>query len=151
VAEYREATDADGPALARIRSATWGTEAYWQERIGAYMRRERHPGHALDARVIYVAQDAGEIIGLVAGHLTRRFSCDGELEWLDVLDTHRRRGIASALLRHLATWFVAHDAHRICVDVDPANERALAFYRRHGAEELRPHWLAWPDITVLTG
>lgn len=24
-----------------------------------------------------------------------------------------------------------------------------AFYRKHGAEDLNPHWLVWPDITVL--
>jgi ribosomal protein S18 acetylase RimI-like enzyme len=147
----REATDLDVPALARIRAAVWGTEDYWKTRMAAYMRRELHPRHALDPRVVYVACERETVVGLIAGHLTRRFSCEGELEWIDVIDAWRRQGVASALLRHLATWFVQENAARICVDVDPDNTVAQAFYRRHGARDLRPHWLAWPDISVVLG
>lgn len=147
--DYREATERDVPALARVRAATWGTEGYWGQRIAAYMGRELHPQRALDSRVVYVATDAGEVVGLIAGHLTTRLSCDGELEWIDVADTHRRRGIASELLRRLAVWFVAHEAYRICVDVDPDNVAAQHLYRRYGAEDLRPHWLVWPDMRLL--
>lgn len=146
---YREATVADVGALARIRAASWGTEQYWESRISGYMRGELHPQHSLPPRVVFVAAEQGLLVGLIAGHLTRRFGCDGELEWLDVIPERRRTGIAGALLRTLARWFQAQRAKRICVDVDPQNAPARAFYRKHSAEDLNPHWLVWPDITVL--
>jgi ribosomal protein S18 acetylase RimI-like enzyme len=65
------------------------------------------------------------------------------LEWIDVIDSHRRRGIASELLGRLAAWFQARQAQRICIDVDPDNVVAQHFYRHHGATDLRPHWLIW--------
>jgi ribosomal protein S18 acetylase RimI-like enzyme len=147
--DYREATERDVPALARIRANVRGTAEDWHEWISAYLRRERHPQHALDSRVVYVACDKGEVVGFVAGHLTRRYSCDGELQWIDVVDAYRRRGIASELVRRLASWFATQRASRICVDVNPDNVVAQHFYRRHGAQDLRPHWLVWPDITVV--
>ena len=146
---YREATLADVGALARIRAASWGTEQYWESRISGYMRGELHPQHSLPPRVVFVAAEQGVLVGLIAGHLTRRFGCDGELEWLDVIPERRRTGIAGALLRTLARWFQAQRAKRICVDVDPQNAPARAFYRKHSAEDLNPHWLVWPDITAL--
>ncbi len=85
----------------------------------------------------------------IAGHLTRRFGCDGELEWLDVVAECRRTGVAGELWRALATWFAGRQARRICVDVDPQNAPARAFYRKHGAQDLNPHWLVWPDTSVV--
>ena len=85
--------------------------------------------------------------GFIAGHLTRRFSCDGELEWIDVVRERRRSGIASELLRVLAAWFVEREALRVCVD--PGNAVARFFYARHGAEALNQHWLVWSDISVV--
>ena len=143
---YREALESDIPAMARLRAITWGTEDYWTTRITAYMNRELHPQKALKPRVLYVAVENNSLVGMIAGHLTRRFDCAGELEWIDVVPERRGTGIASELLRHLAKWFVEQKALRVCVDVDPDNASAQKFYRRHGAEDLRPHWLVWPDI-----
>ena len=33
---------------------------------------------------MYVTTNEDEVVGIIAGHLTRRFGCDGELEWIDV-------------------------------------------------------------------
>jgi ribosomal protein S18 acetylase RimI-like enzyme len=146
---YREAKKSDIPAMARIRALSWGTEDYWRVRIAAYMDCELHPQHALMPRVNYVALEGDSAVGLIAGHLTRRFGCEGELEWIDVIPEQRGSGIASELLRHLAAWFVEQRARRICVDVDPANTIARRFYAKHGAGELNPHWLVWNDINVV--
>ena len=143
---YREVEPSDMPALARIRAADWETEEYWRKRIAAYLGCELHPQHALHPRVLYVACECDAVVGFIAGHLTRRFACDGELEWIDVVPAHRRTGIASELFRLLVAWFVAQNAKRVCVDVNPTNVPAQKFYRRHGAVDLRPHWLVWPDI-----
>jgi ribosomal protein S18 acetylase RimI-like enzyme len=145
----REATIADVPALAMIRARFWGTEEYWQERITGYLQRTLDPQHALPDRVIFLATIDTEPVGLVAGHLTRRFECAGELQWIDVLPEHRRLGIASALLRKQAEWFIAQNATRVCVDVQPDNAVARSFYTRHGAVPLNPHWMVWSDIAAV--
>ena len=143
---YRQAAKADIPAMARILAGAWGTEEYWRARITGYLNREIHPQHALMPRIIYVAQDGDALLGLIAGHLTRRFGCDAELEWINVDPGHRRSRIASDLLRLLAQWFAEQKASRVCVDVDPANTVARRFYERHGAESLNKHWLVWNNI-----
>ena len=143
---YRQAQKSDVPAMARIRALTWGTEEYWRERIPAYMECRLHPQKALMPRILYVAAERDSLVGMIAGHLTRRFECDGELEWIDVVPERRGSGIAEELLRLLAKWFVEQKVLRVCVDADPENAPAQKFYRRHGAEDLRPHWLVWPDI-----
>jgi ribosomal protein S18 acetylase RimI-like enzyme len=113
------------------------------------MDGELHPQKALLPRVVYVVPKGDSPVGLIAGHLTRRLDCDGELEWIDVDPERRGSGIASELLRLLAEWFAKQKALRVCVDVDPGNAPAQKFYRRHGAEDLCPHWLVWPDIRVV--
>ena len=144
----REAKLPDVGELARIRATEWGTPAYWETRISGYMRGELHPRESLPPRVVLLASGHEIIVGFIAGHLTRRFGCEGELEWLNVVPERRRTGVASALLRALATWFGSRQARCICVDVNPQNAAARAFYRQHGAEDLNPHWLVWRDITA---
>ncbi len=87
------------------------------------------------------------IIGFIAGHLTKRFECDGELEWIDVLSQGRRKGIASELVLELADWFKKQNAFKICVD--PGNEIARKFYFKNGAEKLNEHWMFWNNISLL--
>ncbi|HKF22939.1 MAG TPA: GNAT family N-acetyltransferase [Candidatus Angelobacter sp.] len=146
---YRRAETADVPALARIRSIDWGSEGYWGARISGYMNGVLHPQKALAPRIIYAAFHRDFAVGFIAGHLTRRYECDGELEWIDVIPEHRRGGIASELLRLLAVWFVEEKARKVCVDVDPANLAARRFYANHGATNLNPRWMVWKDIGVV--
>jgi len=137
--------------MARIRAAEWGREEYWKARISGYMDRTLHPQHARKPRVVYVCLEERVLVGFIAGHLTQRYGCDGELEWINVLPERRGSGIATELLRRLANWFVLQNASRVCVDVDPANATARRFYMRCGAEPLNPHWLVWKDIKILLG
>jgi GNAT superfamily N-acetyltransferase len=146
---YRQVEPTDIPAMAGIRAANWGSEQYWTARITAYLDCTLHPQQALLARVIYVALKQDSLVGFIAGHLTRRYGCDGELEWIDVIAERRRSGIATELLRHLAAWFAGQKAARICVDVDPANATARAFYASHGATNLNEHWLVWDPIRIV--
>ncbi len=144
---YRQAVPADVPALARIRAAEWESELYWMRRITGYIEGKLHPHKALAERVIFVALENAMIIGFVAGHLTRRFDCDGELQWIDVVRDRRRRGTGSEMVRLLARWFLDQRARRICVD--PGNPSARQFYARLGAENLNQHWMLWTDISIL--
>lgn len=144
--KIRLADPSDIPAMARMRAAQWESEEYWQARIARYLSGELHPRQALLPRIAYVGYAGEALAGFIAGHLTRRYQCHGELEWIDVIPSHRRSGVASELLRHLAGWFVEQNARRICVDVQPANTVARRFYEGHGAEPLNEHWLVWNDI-----
>jgi ribosomal protein S18 acetylase RimI-like enzyme len=145
----RQADLGDVPALAKIRARDWGDEDYWRHRITGYLQGELHPRHALKPRAIFVAQNKELPVGFIAGHLTRRYNCDGELQWINVLPEYQRQSIASLLLRRLAEWFAEHDGSRVCVDVDPGNNLARKLYKRHGAQDLNEHWLVWLDIKRL--
>lgn len=148
---YRLATNSDVPAMARIRAAAWETEEYWRVRISQYLDGELHPQQARGPRVSHAALEGDLLVGFIAGHLTRRFACDGELEWINVIPERRGTAVASELLRLLAAWFIEKKASRICVDVEPANTVARRFYLRHGAQKLNEHWLVWNDIKVVLG
>jgi GNAT superfamily N-acetyltransferase len=110
-----------------------------------YLAGEHHPQQALLPRVMWMAAERESPVGYAAGHLTRRFGCDGELQWIYVVPEHRRSQIASTLLRLVAEWFLEHGARRICVDV--GDDAARPFYRRHGAVDLNRHWMVWNDIS----
>jgi GNAT superfamily N-acetyltransferase len=96
---------------------------------------------------MWLAETNGTPIGYAAGHLTQRFDCDGELQWIYVARQHRRSHVGSELLRHVAEWFVDQGALRICVDV--GDESARPFYGRLGAVDLNKHWMVWSDISLL--
>ncbi len=145
---YRIATQADVDAMGRIRTEGGWEEGAPAERMGLYLAGKHHPQHALPPRTIYVAEDeaGAAMLGFVAGHLTTRYSCDGELQWIYVLPDQRGSGIASGLLRQMTEWFLSNSARRICVNVDPRNLIARRFYVRNGAQELNEYWMVWPDI-----
>jgi ribosomal protein S18 acetylase RimI-like enzyme len=145
---YREVTSEDIPLLARIRGTNLATEEYWANRISKYMEGTHNPQMALKPRIAYLASADGDIIGFAAGHLTKRYNCDGELQWINVNESHQKRGIASQLIRILATWFIDQKAFKICVDV--ANEQARNLYRKNDAADLNEHWMVWNDIRTIT-
>jgi ribosomal protein S18 acetylase RimI-like enzyme len=149
--QYREAEKLDVPAMASIRASYSGTQEYWEERIAGYLNGEIHPQKALPPRVSYVAVEGDSVVGFIAGHLTRRYACDGELEWIDVVPEQRRQGIASELLRLLATWFVEQNASKICVNVAPDNPAGVGFYQRYGAVGLNDYFLVWNNIGSVLG
>jgi ribosomal protein S18 acetylase RimI-like enzyme len=144
---FRRATAADAQAMALSRSADpdWGPA---DPRTELYLRGIHHPQRALPPRTACIAVQDEEVVGYIAGHLTERYDCEGELQYIWVAVKHRRSGIASRLLRMLAEWFCEQGARRICVDVEPENAGARSFYISHGARELNPHWLVWRDIST---
>ncbi len=144
---FREATAKDIPQIAKLRSEKSEFEEYWNQRITAYLAGTHNPQKALQPRIIYVACDDEKVVGFIAGHLTKRLNCEGELEWIDVIKEYRRCGIASELVTILAKWFVKKKSCMICVD--PGNEGARAFYKSIGATMLNDHWMFWEDIRSL--
>lgn len=144
-----EANLNDLPAMSRLRAEHWGTANEWEPRITAYMIHQQTPQFGLQPRIVYVAVDSAEneVIGLIAGHLTTRFGCSGEIQWLNVDSRFRGRRIADQLLGALFTWFREQNATKICVNVTPTNRPARVTYARHGAEEMGPQWLVFNDIS----
>jgi ribosomal protein S18 acetylase RimI-like enzyme len=145
--QLRIATESDIPSIAQLRALTRGTAEGWVRDIAGYMSGMNSPQKGLPSRIAYVAIEGEVIIGFIAGHLTHRLDCEGELQWIDVDTGYRRRGIASELVRILAKWFEEQKAYKICVD--PGNENARRFYAANGAENLNAHWMYWEDVTVL--
>lgn len=143
---FRRAQLADVPALAHLRRDGEAGGAS-PDRMMRYLAGEHHPQQALLPRAMWLAADGDTPIGYIAGHLTRRFGCDGELQWIYVVPEHRRTRVASKLLRLLAKWFLLYDARYVCVDV--GDDAARPFYRRHGAVDLSEHWMVWNDIGVV--
>lgn len=136
-------------AMASIRAQEWETEAYWERRIDLYLRGEMSPREALRARAAFVAVDEGRVTGFVAGHGTKRYQCDGELEWISVSKAERGKGVAGKLLRKIADWFVEHEMFRVCVDVEPKNGVARRLYTKYGARPLNEHWMVWEDVRSI--
>jgi [ribosomal protein S18]-alanine N-acetyltransferase len=81
----------------------------------------------------------------VAGYAAVSVVADvAELQRIAVGAPHRRTGIASALLTHVAAEAAARHADRILLEVRDDNTTALAFYARHAFIELdrRPRYYA---------
>jgi ribosomal protein S18 acetylase RimI-like enzyme len=139
----RPAEETDVPSMAAIRSLEWGSETFWTDRITRYLRGQHSPQQALPDRAAFVAIEGADLVGFVAGHMTRRLGCDGELQWINVARENRGLGVAGQLMTKIGLWFVAQNARRICVNVDPANLTARRLYCRHGAQILNHQWMIW--------
>jgi ribosomal protein S18 acetylase RimI-like enzyme len=141
--DFREVNEADIEPLPTSAPRN-RTEEFWNTRITAYLNKEHHPQKALSTHIIYIATLSDTVIGFLGGHLTTRYECNEELQWITVVSKYRRRGIASDLLHLLAKWFIGQKAFKICVD--PGQEIARRFYISNGAESLNKRWLFWEDI-----
>jgi GNAT superfamily N-acetyltransferase len=144
---YREVALADVAAMAQCRAAD-PLAGPADARMAAYFSGQHHPQQALLPRTGFVAIFNDTVIGYIAGHLTERFDCQGELQYLYVFPAHRRLGVARNLFLRLATWFDEHHALRVCVNVDADSPGARNFYLSMSATDLRPHWMEWRDITT---
>lgn len=144
--DFRLALPQDLAALAAMRGKESGSESHWLERISGYYHGSHHPQQALAPRVIFVAEENGKITGFIAGHLTRRYDCDGELQWIDTVPDRRGQGIATCLWKYLADWFREQEARKICVNCAPDNLAAMNFYQKNGAKALNDFWLVWMNI-----
>ena len=142
----RRAEKRDVPAMAAIRAEAWETQDYWVSRIEAYLSGRLGARQALPESAMFVAEQEGVAVGLVAGHRTTRHGCQGELEWINVTRARQGSGVAGQLLAAMAAWFLEHGARRVCVNAEPENALARAFYTKHGAVDLKPHWMVWEDV-----
>ena len=146
--DFRVATSADVAAMAQCRLSDAAAGAA-DSRMAAYFDGRHHPQQALPPRVGYAAFVADSIIGYIAGHLTTRHGCAGEVQYLFVAPAYRRRGIATALIRLLAGWCREQGAAKVCVSLDDDSPAAQPFYASLGAVPIKRLWYVWEDIRVL--
>lgn len=136
------ATLNDLPAMCRLRAEYQGHLLEWEPRIAAYIIGQLTPAFGLEPRAIFVAVDENnDVVGFIAGHLSKRFHCDGEIYWLNVQADRRGHRIADQLLAALFDWFTQHNAHKLCIEVPPSAESARKLLARHNAQPIGPLWL----------
>jgi ribosomal-protein-alanine N-acetyltransferase len=112
---------ADIEAVTRI-SAEASEVAQWTEE--GYRKALEWQGIVALVR----AEDA-EVIGFILG---RHVADEGEVLNLAVSPARRRRGEGVALLGAVLGEFRARRVRRVFLEVRESNERAIAFYGRHG-------------------
>jgi GNAT superfamily N-acetyltransferase len=78
------------------------------------------------------------------------FACAGEVQYLYVAPSARRRGVARELLRLLARWFDEHGIRRVCVNAHVESVGAAPFYIAARARPLNVHWYVWDDIRTVS-
>ena len=91
--------------------------------------------------IALLAEHDGKPIGALAGYVLRKFEQErAEIYIYDlaVCESHRRRGVASALIAHLRVVARAVGAWTIFVQADilPEDEPARALYRKLASEEI---------------
>ncbi|MEI9815355.1 MAG: GNAT family N-acetyltransferase [Acidobacteriota bacterium] len=121
-------------------------------RMLAYFEHRHHPQRALPPRTGFLAMSGTQVIGYVAGHMTTRHDCAGEVQYLFVSPPFRRQGIATLLLRLMSDWFHAHALARVCVCVDAESPAAVPFYEKMGAVPLFPPkkgWFVWERMDLF--
>lgn len=87
----------------------------------------------------FVVEENREIIGYVNGgkmDLPYRKSKYFQIENLGVLPSNKRKGIGTALLNKITTWAKEQGYEKIYIESYAKNDEALAFYRKHGYEEI---------------
>lgn len=87
----------------------------------------------------FVAEDNGRLIGYVNGgalELPYRKCRYFEIENLGVLPSEKRKGLGSKLLQFATEWAKANGFQKIYIESYARNEEALAFYRKHGYQDI---------------
>lgn len=145
--DVRPATAADAPAIERIGRETWpGTYAFaGQDYIDHGLRTwwsEEAVLRGIETTRTFVAELDGRAIGM--GNIDLR--AERPVIWkLYVLPGHQGTGAGHALITRL---LAEAPTSEVLLEYTAGNERAAAFYVRHGFVELRrdpPDAEGWPD------
>lgn len=98
--------------------------------------------------VALVAQTGPDIVGALVAYELPKFEQDRAEFYiydLAVVESHRRRGIATALINHLKTIAKARGGWVIYVQADHGDDPAIALYTKLGQREDVLHFDIAPD------
>lgn len=93
---------------------------------------------ARDTFVAVAAFDGGEVVGGLAAYVLPKFEqprSEIYIYDLAVAESHRRRGIATAVIRELQALAAARGAYVIFVQADHGDDAAIALYTKLGVRE----------------
>ncbi len=106
---------------------------------------EARPGLAYVARLLAkdtfiaaVALDGERVVGAIAAYVLEKFEqerSEGYIYDLAVLETHRRRGLATALIEEVKRVSAERGAWVVYVQADHGDEPAIALYTKLGIRE----------------
>ena len=105
------------------------------------LTRERACAHLADADLVnVVAAEDCEAVGFTSGHVLRRFEAVSFFIYsVDVAETHRRRGIAKAMIAALGELGRAGRWDEMFVLTNASNAAAMALYASAGGVRPLPH------------
>lgn len=174
MAEVRQATLDDAPAIGQVRAETWRA-AYrgivpdkFLDAIDSVRWGERQRDMMLDAPEGYinmVAETEGKVVGWAAGGFNREGDtrCRGELYALYILPEWQRRGIGFKLTLAVAQHLQFLDINSMIVWALEANLPARRFYEALGGIPGRERLavvggvrlsevsFGWDDVSSITG
>ncbi len=107
----------------------------FRERQGGVDRRRLKAFLNDETTFALCAFDGEEPVGLILAHRLRRFDGDPDelyVHAVDVLESHRRRGIASRMLEFFKSRLQELDCGEMWLITERANEPALTLYRKAG-------------------
>jgi [ribosomal protein S18]-alanine N-acetyltransferase len=136
----REAQPEDGPAIAALERATFGSDA-WSDGLV----REGLSGTIPGALYLVAATDAEPIVGYVAASL---FADVSELQRITVDASHRRSGVASGLLERVEQEARLRYSARLLLEVREDNTAACGFYAARGFVEINRRTRYYSDGTT---
>ncbi len=128
MATLRTVRRSDFDTLWRIDQACFEPGiSYSQEELAWYMTRPR--------TFTIVAEEKGKIIGFLVAQPHARGK--GHIVTIDVVESARRSGLGSKLLRAAEERLVKLGCDTVILEASVSNAPALAFYQRHGYSILR--------------
>ncbi len=148
--EYRDATPADLPAVDALFQASFGAtfgHLYQPDDFAAFIGQFTPEAWAAELAqpdlTIRLAEEDGALVGFAKiSDVTLPVEHDGnavELRQLYLAETAKGRGVADALMAWLFERARARDADEIVLSVWSGNDRAKAFYARHGFVDAGPY------------
>jgi aminoglycoside 3-N-acetyltransferase I len=98
--------------------------------------------------IVVTATQEGEVVGGLAAYVLEKFERERSEVYiydLAVAEAHRRKGVATALIRELQRVAAGRGAYVIFVQADPGDDPAIALYESLGTREDVHHF----DIPVV--
>lgn len=122
----REARSEDLEEVYRIETVCFGSDAYDPSLLLLYLN--------LSPDTFLVAEEGGTIVGYAIG-LVRKWN-EAHVVSIAVHPKHRRKGVATALMRELLKRFSEKGAKAVRLEVRVSNEAAIKLYEKLGFKKV---------------
>jgi RimJ/RimL family protein N-acetyltransferase len=144
--------------LAALKDAPSAFASTWREEASLtapqWMERAQRSEDGDTLTIVIAADDAGRWVGLAGGYRPADRGADVELISMWVAPDCRGRNIGAELVRAVLAWAESHQAGRVGLWVNQANQPAISLYekagfRRTGEVDKLPSDPAQQEIRML--